>query len=258
MLILGQGVPGLNATNTGDTLYDMLRLNMGIPPTANPSRLGVLDGDLAGFPNGRRVWDDVVDIEIRAVADGYGTFLEENFMLPNETPNNMVGDGCDANDKAFLNQFPYVAGPHSGLQRRRPPLARRAKRSTRPAQPDKPLVGPNGLKGEGPGVSSTRSDAGARPVSKGTENEFQQVQITHRDRPARRTLERDRDPCGNAARLGTTRGHERTSAGQLHNQPLQRPDDQRRVGRTSTVSSTWPNCPPCRHARQWTSTETAT
>ena len=114
VLILGQGVPGLNATNTGDTLYDMLRLNMGIPPTANPSRLGVLDGDLAGFPNGRRVWDDVVDIEIRAVADGYGSFLEENFSLPNLSPNNMVGDGCDANDKAFKNSFPYVAGPWAG------------------------------------------------------------------------------------------------------------------------------------------------
>ena len=114
VLILGQGVPGLNATNTGDTLYDMLRLNMGIPPTQNPSRLGVLDGDLAGFPNGRRVWDDVVDIELRAVADGYGTFLNENFGLPNESPNNMVGDGCDANDRAFLASFPYVAQPWSG------------------------------------------------------------------------------------------------------------------------------------------------
>ncbi len=114
VLILGQGVPGLNATNTGDTLYDMLRLNMAIPPSENPSRLGVLDGDLAGFPNGRRVWDDVIDINIRAFADGYGTFLEENFKLPNETPNNMLGDGCDANDKSFLNSFPYVAGPHQG------------------------------------------------------------------------------------------------------------------------------------------------
>ncbi|MEO6350007.1 MAG: DUF4331 domain-containing protein [Candidatus Limnocylindrales bacterium] len=114
VLILGQGVPGLNATNTGDTLYDMLRLNMGIAPATSPSRLGVLDGDLAGFPNGRRLWDDVVDIEIRAVADGYGSFLEENFGLPNETPNNMVGDGCDANDKSFMGEFPYVAGPWAG------------------------------------------------------------------------------------------------------------------------------------------------
>ncbi len=114
VLILGQGVPGLNATNTGDTLYDLLRLNLGIPPTENPSRLGVLKGDLAGFPNGRRLWDDVVDIEIRAIADGYGVFLADNFGLPNKSPNNMLGDGCDANDKSFLNEFPYVAGPHDG------------------------------------------------------------------------------------------------------------------------------------------------
>jgi hypothetical protein len=116
VLILGQGVPGLNATNTGDTLYDLLRLNMGIPPSDNPSRLGVLDGDLAGFPNGRRLWDDVVDIELRAVAQGYGTFLADNFGLPNKSPNNMVGDGCDANDKEFRTEFPYVAGPHNGYE----------------------------------------------------------------------------------------------------------------------------------------------
>ncbi len=114
VLILGQGVPGLNATNTDETLYDLLRINMGIPPTDNPSRLGVLDGDLAGFPNGRRLWDDVVDIEIRAIAQGYGEFLNENFGLKNRTPNNMLGDGCDANDRAFMAEFPYLAAPWSG------------------------------------------------------------------------------------------------------------------------------------------------
>ncbi len=115
-LILGQGVPGLNATNTGDTLYDMLRLNMGIAPSASPSRMGVLDGDLAGFPNGRRLWDDVIDIELRAVAEGYGTFLNDNFGLPNNAPNNLVGDGCDANDAKFLTSFPYVAAPWAGYK----------------------------------------------------------------------------------------------------------------------------------------------
>ncbi|MBA2374232.1 MAG: DUF4331 domain-containing protein [Chloroflexi bacterium] len=112
VLILLQGVPGLNST--GDGKYDMLRLNMGIPPTASPSRLGVLAGDLAGFPNGRRLWDDVTDIELRAVADGYGTFLNKNFDLPNLSPNNQVGDGCDANDVAFTKSFPYLATPHQG------------------------------------------------------------------------------------------------------------------------------------------------
>src|SRR5262249_41020232 len=113
-LILGQGVPGLNQTNTGDTLYDELRLNMGVPPTAKPSRLGALDGDLAGFPNGRRLADDVVDIELRAVADGYGKFLADAFGLKNLSPNNTIGDGCDANDAPFLKSFSYVATPWQG------------------------------------------------------------------------------------------------------------------------------------------------
>ena len=64
--VLLTGVPGLN--NTGPTLADMLRINLSIPPTASPSRLGVFGGDLAGFPNGRRLTDDVVDIAERAVA----------------------------------------------------------------------------------------------------------------------------------------------------------------------------------------------
>lgn len=115
-LILGRGVPGLNQTNTGSTLYDMLRLNMGVTPAANPNRLGALKGDLAGFPNGRRLADDVVDIEIRAIADGYGAFLHGAFGLPNLSPNNQVGDGCNANDKAFLPSFPYVAQPWSGYR----------------------------------------------------------------------------------------------------------------------------------------------
>ena len=116
VLILGQGVPGVNATNSGDTLYDMLRLNMGIAPADKPARMGVLAGDAAGFPNGRRLTDDVVDIEIRAIADGYGAFLAENFGLPDLEPNNAVGDGVDANDRAFRDSFPYVAQPWQGYK----------------------------------------------------------------------------------------------------------------------------------------------
>jgi hypothetical protein len=115
VLILGQGVPGLNQTNSSG-LYDMLRLNMGVPPTANPKRLGALEGDFQGFPNGRRLADDIVDIELRAVADGYGDVLAGAFGLPNLSPNNTVGDGCNRNDKEFLGQFPYQATPHSGYR----------------------------------------------------------------------------------------------------------------------------------------------
>jgi hypothetical protein len=96
---------------------DQLRLNTAIPPTAavgRGNRLGVPAGDLAGFPNGRRLEDDVTDVELRAVADGYGEVLNKLFSLPNLSPNNLVGDGVDANEVQFLEHFPYVAMPHAG------------------------------------------------------------------------------------------------------------------------------------------------
>jgi len=122
--ILLTGVPGLNFT--GDRHADLLRLNTAIKPGAQgacpggvasnvaPDRLGVLSGDLCGFPNGRRLGDDVVDIELRAVAQGYGAFLNGLLGLPNKSPNNLVGDGVDANDKPFLSVFPYVPTPWQG------------------------------------------------------------------------------------------------------------------------------------------------
>src|SRR6202167_3793956 len=60
-------VPGFQ-NNTGPVLADMLRLNTAIPPTRKPHELGILGGDLAGYPDGRRVFDDVVTIELRAIA----------------------------------------------------------------------------------------------------------------------------------------------------------------------------------------------
>src|SRR4029079_16070897 len=59
------GVPGLNFTS--DTQADLLLLNTSVAVNPSPSRLAVLDGDLQGFPNGRRLADDVTDIELRAV-----------------------------------------------------------------------------------------------------------------------------------------------------------------------------------------------
>ena len=115
--ILLTGVEGLNFT--GPTRADLLRLNTGIPPSAAVgagNRLAVLAGDLAGFPNGRRLEDDVVDIELRALAEGYGPFLNDLLGLPNRSPNNLLGDGVDANDKPFLPSFPYLATPHQGYE----------------------------------------------------------------------------------------------------------------------------------------------
>jgi len=115
--ILLTGVPGLNFT--GNTKADLLRLNMAIAPThplGQGDRLGVLNGDLAGFPNGRRLEDDIVDIELRAFAEGYGSFLHGLLGLPNRSPNNTLGDGVDKNDMPFLSAFPYVGTPHQGYE----------------------------------------------------------------------------------------------------------------------------------------------
>jgi hypothetical protein len=112
--VLLTGVPGLNFT--GDRKADLLRLNTAIAPTASPNRLGVLAGDFQGFPNGRRLADDVTDIELRAVACGYGAILEGALGLCNFSPNNMIGDGVDANENAFLSTFPYTAAPNRGYE----------------------------------------------------------------------------------------------------------------------------------------------
>ncbi|MFJ4680429.1 DUF4331 domain-containing protein [Kitasatospora sp. NPDC088783] len=82
-----------------------LRLNMGVAPAAAPNRLGVLAGDLAGFPNGRRLADDVVDITLQAAegAAQTGTLV----------PALAAGDGVNANDHAFGHHFPYVALPNT-------------------------------------------------------------------------------------------------------------------------------------------------
>jgi hypothetical protein len=102
--VLLTGVPGLNFT--GPTQADLLRINLGIAPTAavgGGNRLGVVGGDLAGFPNGRRLEDDVIDIAERAVG---GVLIGKNLPL---------GDGVNANDVPFVASFPYVQEAPSGF-----------------------------------------------------------------------------------------------------------------------------------------------
>ncbi len=94
-------------------IADLLRLNTGVPPTPAGSRrrLGLLAGDAAGFPNGRRVSDDVTDIAARAVAG----VLSPGFNI---FPNNRIGDGVNTNDLPYQETFPYVAFAQSGRNRR--------------------------------------------------------------------------------------------------------------------------------------------
>jgi hypothetical protein len=91
-------------------IADMLRLNTGVPPTPMPSRrrLGLLAGDAAGFPNGRRVSDDVFDISLRYTA-GISAGPQFGYAL---------GDGVNTNDVPYQETFPYVAWAQSGRQRR--------------------------------------------------------------------------------------------------------------------------------------------
>ena len=103
--VLLTGLPGLNFTGTKQV--EMLRINLSIAPTpANRvSRLGVFGGDTAGYPNGRRLEDDVIDIAERAVAGK----LKGNLRA------DLLGDGVDANDVPNLPSFPYEADPPSGF-----------------------------------------------------------------------------------------------------------------------------------------------
>ncbi|MDJ0463841.1 DUF4331 domain-containing protein [Streptomyces sp. H27-C3] len=82
-----------------------LRLNMAVPPTGEPQRLGVLAGDLAGFPNGRRLADDVVDISLQAVEGA----AQSGELVPALAE----GDKVDTNEVPFGNGFPYLALPHT-------------------------------------------------------------------------------------------------------------------------------------------------
>ena len=105
LLLTGLKEPNLNYTGT--TLADEIRLNLAIPPTApvgHGNRLGVLGGDLAGYPNGRRLEDDVIDISERAVG---GVLIGHSLPL---------GDGVDGNDVPYLATFPYQADPFSGFE----------------------------------------------------------------------------------------------------------------------------------------------
>ncbi|CAN5132502.1 hypothetical protein BH20ACT5_BH20ACT5_04610 [soil metagenome] len=91
---------------------EMTRLNMSIPPTEEPDRLGVLAGDLAGFPNGRRLIDDVVDIEIQ-VLEGFFVDQDGDGEADGIVEALAAGDAVNENDVPFLDTFPYVALPNN-------------------------------------------------------------------------------------------------------------------------------------------------
>lgn len=106
-------VPGFQ-NYTGPREADMLRLNVAIPPSSSPHRLGVVGGDLAGYPNGRRVDDDVVTIELRAVA-GVTIPLVDPSFTPDGAASAVEDGTTDTNGDTSLT-FPYLADPNGGYQ----------------------------------------------------------------------------------------------------------------------------------------------
>jgi hypothetical protein len=118
--IPGGVVPGFQ-NYTGPVQADMLRLNLAVPPAASPQNTGLLGGDVAGYPNGRRVFDDVVTIEVRAVAGATLPLVDPSFSADGAAgavhqgltsgPSDLTADATEA----YLSSFPYLGLPHSGF-----------------------------------------------------------------------------------------------------------------------------------------------
>ena len=101
--------------NTGEVQADMLRLNTAIPPAKEPNKFGLLGADLAGFPNGRRIADDVVSISLRAIAGVTVPLVDEAFEPDDAAA--LVEQGLSIKDSSakLLDEFPYLGVPFDGF-----------------------------------------------------------------------------------------------------------------------------------------------
>jgi hypothetical protein len=144
------GIEGLNQPPTVKPA-EMVRLNTAIAPADGPNRLGVLADDTSGFPNGRRLIDDVVDIELQALAGAIRTGERVDALS--------AGDGVDSNDLAFAEAFPYVALPHSGSG---PSSAGFESGSDSPAGPDVAAASPSATPEQD---ETEETDVDSAPVS---------------------------------------------------------------------------------------------
>jgi hypothetical protein len=104
-------VPGFQ-NNNGKVLADMLRLNVAVAPTANPNPLGLIGGDAAGFPNGRRLIDDVVTIELRAIAGVTYPLVDKTYKP--DAAAALITQGITPAASRYQSTFPYVGDPYDG------------------------------------------------------------------------------------------------------------------------------------------------
>jgi hypothetical protein len=118
-------VPGFQ-NFTGSRPADQLRLNIAIPPSSSPNRFGLIGGDAAGFPNGRRVFDDIVAIELRAVAGATIPLVDHSYtpdaaaalltqwQQPSQEGNGPT-DGTVPGPNRYQSTFPYLSDPQDGF-----------------------------------------------------------------------------------------------------------------------------------------------
>jgi Domain of unknown function (DUF4331) len=104
-------VPGFQ-NSTGKTYADMLRLNVAVPPAKKPNPIGLVAGDAAGFPNGRRVFDDTTTIELRAIAGLTYPLIDKTFKPDAAT--SAIEQGVGPGPGRYLDVFPYVGTPYDG------------------------------------------------------------------------------------------------------------------------------------------------
>ena len=108
-------IPGFQ-NYTGKTPADLIRLNLAIAPSSKPSILGILGGDLAGFPNGRRVSDDVTTIELRALAGATIPLVDPSYKP--DAAASLVSDFNPPQIPAgvrYDSNFPYLGEPYDGF-----------------------------------------------------------------------------------------------------------------------------------------------
>ncbi len=105
-------IPGFQ-NYTGPVQADLLRLNMAIAPSATPSTLGILGGDLAGYPNGRRVMDNVATIELRASAGATDPLVAPSYKADGAAA--LVTDGVAPTSDRYQATFPYLGLPLDGF-----------------------------------------------------------------------------------------------------------------------------------------------
>ncbi len=112
--IPGGPIPGFQNASKKGVFADMLRLNVAIAPSSKPNPLGIVGGDLAGYPNGRRVTDDAVNISLKAVAGATVPLVNKSYEVDEAVA--AIEQGITPLATRTQPSFPYATTPHAGFE----------------------------------------------------------------------------------------------------------------------------------------------